>query len=534
MSTLRVDTLQTTDTSISVNVADLFALNGLADAVDPTKGAALVGFKGRTVAAALSDTVNVKNFGAVGNGVHDDTAAFQAAIASLDNGTETKGGILYVPHGQYKLTQKLQFNGISSVTNYFIQGEGMLNTVLDFSGLPPNTDGIYFNSGSQVGIKDIMVSGATGHGIVLNDQPTSFVSFVQIENVRVQTCGGYGIYSFQSYLVTLNNVFATTNTGGGANFAGNHTSIISNKLFTANNVGTGLRINGAVYIDINAQSDNNFRGYLFSNIRGGVLRALGSESNQHSGVSLESSNATAAGIISEYQDIHGLVMLSGCHIRNNTAGPIGNSANIEVSALDGRPIEFTMIGVVDNVTAGDPSVAISGAGGQVTYTEIDCQLQGPTVNTATVIRRNLSNVGKYALRSRSSGAVSIPNSTSTQVTWDALSENTMGATSSGNGIVIPAGVTKINASACVTWAGNATGTRYLTIQKNGAGLTGLPQLRVSSNGTESIPMTVNTGKPIPVVAGDVITVSVVQSSGGALNIEGASGAGNWFSVEAVC
>lgn len=534
MSTLRVDYLQTLDETVTVPVADLANVNDLFNKVDPTKGAALVGWRGRDVGENLDDLYNVKNFGAVGDGSHDDTQAFLDAIAALLTGTESQGGTIWVPRGHYKLSQKLTFNGLLSVTNFFLRGDGMLNTVLDFSGCPPNTDGVYFNGGSQVGVKDIMVMGAPRHGIVLNDQKSSFVSFAQLDSVRVQTCGEYGIYSLQSYLITLNNVFSTTNVGGGANFAGNHTSIISNKLFTANNGGTGLRINGAVYIDINAQSDNNFRGFLFSNIRGGLLRALGTESNQHAGITLESSNATAAGIFTEYQNIQGLVMAGGCHIRNNTAGPVGSSANIEVSALDGRPIEFTMIGIVDNVSAGNPSVAISGTSGPVQYTEIDCQWEGSVVVTPTVVRRNLSNTGKYALRARSSGAVSIASGVSTNMTWDALSENTMGATAAGSdGIVIPAGVSAVHVSACVTWAGVNGGTRYVTITKNAASLTGLPQLRVPATGTESIPMTISTGKPIPVVEGDVIRVSVVQSQGSAVNIEGTTGSGNWFSVEAV-
>lgn len=515
---------------------DLNFLQDLANDTDPTKGAALVGYSGRTVADSLNDFVNVKRFGAVGDGVTDDTAAFLAAIAYLDNGTETKGGTILVPRGQYKINQKLQFDGVDSVTNYYIRGDGMLNTFLDFSGCPPNTDSIYFNGGSQVGVSDIMITGSTRHGLVLNDQTTSFVSFAEIRNVRVQYCQGYGVYSLHSYLVLMESVFATSNTGGGVNFAGNHTSIITNKVYTANNVGTGFRINGAVYVDINAQSDNNFRGYLFSNIRGGNLRALGSESNKNEGVLLVSSNATAVGIFGEYQNIHGLVMSSGCHIRNNTAGPLGNSANIAVSAEDGRPIEFTMIGVVDNVTAGDPSVAMSSTGGPVTYTEIDCQFQGPTILTPTVVRRNLSNIGKYALRSRSVGPVAIPSGALTEMVWDtgfSPGENTINAGASGNNITIPAGVSAVHVSAQVNWAGVSGGYRYLAILKNGAGLTGLPQLRVAAYGTSTTPMCISSGKPIPVVAGDNFTVVVLHDQGGSINVEGISGASNWFSVEAV-
>jgi hypothetical protein len=56
-----------------------------------------------TVQAKLRETVSVKDFGAVGNGVADDTAAIQAALNSLS----ATGGVVTVPQGQYKLTAKI-------------------------------------------------------------------------------------------------------------------------------------------------------------------------------------------------------------------------------------------------------------------------------------------------------------------------------------------------------------------------------------------------------------------------------------------
>lgn len=58
---------------------------------------------------SLNGIVSVKDFGAVGDGVADDTVAFKRANDNLKN------KILLVPNGQYKLTEHLTFNTVGSV-----------------------------------------------------------------------------------------------------------------------------------------------------------------------------------------------------------------------------------------------------------------------------------------------------------------------------------------------------------------------------------------------------------------------------------
>lgn len=60
----------------------LYLRNALANPTDPAKGAALVGRYGRTVAAKLDETMSLADFGAVGNGIADDQAAVQNALAA--------------------------------------------------------------------------------------------------------------------------------------------------------------------------------------------------------------------------------------------------------------------------------------------------------------------------------------------------------------------------------------------------------------------------------------------------------------------
>ena len=65
-----------------VSVGDDVLRQELANATDPAKGAGLVGYMGRTVAARLGDSVSPQDEGAVGDGVADDLAALDAVAAS--------------------------------------------------------------------------------------------------------------------------------------------------------------------------------------------------------------------------------------------------------------------------------------------------------------------------------------------------------------------------------------------------------------------------------------------------------------------
>lgn len=91
---------------------------GAVDSTDVSYTATGTGAVLRNVSAKLNESVSVKDFGAVGDGVTDDTAAIQAAIDSL-----VTGGTVVLPTGVYKTTSTLTLNveGVSLV------GEGGLS-----------------------------------------------------------------------------------------------------------------------------------------------------------------------------------------------------------------------------------------------------------------------------------------------------------------------------------------------------------------------------------------------------------------------
>jgi hypothetical protein len=76
---------------------------GVTDASLVTYDPPFTGSVPTNVEVKLSEYVSVKDFGAVGDGVADDTAAIQAAFASIGG----FGGRIYLPAGRYKISAQL-------------------------------------------------------------------------------------------------------------------------------------------------------------------------------------------------------------------------------------------------------------------------------------------------------------------------------------------------------------------------------------------------------------------------------------------
>lgn len=94
---------------------------------------------GETAIPSPAVVADVTTFGAVGNGIADDTAAFEAAIAAAENGA------ILIPAGRYKITRVLYIRK----SNIVLRGAGPALTTLvfpnhltDLIGAPPGTAGL--------------------------------------------------------------------------------------------------------------------------------------------------------------------------------------------------------------------------------------------------------------------------------------------------------------------------------------------------------------------------------------------------------
>lgn len=146
--------------------------------------------------------INVKDYGATGNGSCDDTEAMQAAIDAAASwvGTEPLPGtatlrkpsnIVWVPAGTYRCNVKMR-------PGVILQGEGIWGTTLR-----PMVDApvISMKEDEQIqyiGIRDIHIVGQSEWPA--NDGISFYslypVNYINIHNVYIDNCGRYGMHMY--------------------------------------------------------------------------------------------------------------------------------------------------------------------------------------------------------------------------------------------------------------------------------------------------------------------------------------------------
>ena len=117
-----------TGVTVKTTVADMYAGSDAASFVGYMPAG--TGAVATTVQTKLRETVSVKDFGAVGDGVTDDTAAIHAAV----NSVLTKNGSVFFPAGRYRVT-----SGYTNATNNSVS---LVGENIDYYGsTAANSDG---------------------------------------------------------------------------------------------------------------------------------------------------------------------------------------------------------------------------------------------------------------------------------------------------------------------------------------------------------------------------------------------------------
>lgn len=185
--------------------------------------------------------INVRDFGAKGDGKTDDTQAIENALNSTGGGWTSQSVVLYFPTGNYKITKPICINrdiltikgdGIDNTIFSpvgifdFIQGNGTKGSerysikLRGFSINGTNLTGKGINwshFGLNCGISDVYIENVKGQGLYIS---SSFDH--TIERITVRGCKNEGVFIDQkqspfeelSYL-TLNNIVAVACDNGG-------------------------------------------------------------------------------------------------------------------------------------------------------------------------------------------------------------------------------------------------------------------------------------------------------------------------------
>jgi hypothetical protein len=128
----------------------------------------------------LLNTVNVFNYGAIADGVTDNTAAFKAAAADL-----TPGSILDIPAGTYAFSSASLANPITiPCSNVTVRGAGMNQTVLKLTGSSVIVSFFHSDAKSYVEYKGINFYGNSASSGYANGIALSFVNTAATGPVR--------------------------------------------------------------------------------------------------------------------------------------------------------------------------------------------------------------------------------------------------------------------------------------------------------------------------------------------------------------
>jgi hypothetical protein len=347
-----------------------------------TAGTPPVATRGWALMQGALDVMNVKDFGAVGDGTTDDTAAFAAAVPAAQAAHAT----LIIPQGTYAVASVPNL-GPDSTDNFAVIGVGGRPVIrhtgsgvaVEINGDPTNTNALFRRS-HNIRVENITIIGNNNTTIGFRFRHSHHGIF---RNLRVMQASPTGTaYRLEHTILSLyENLVSTLNeensgatmpkfgiviaNSGGANTQGN-TFI--------NPIIEGLKASGAIGIHIMDGARNWFYGGSSENNTKNIQVESASTGNTFNGMYLE--DAVAASPI--HVTDHG----RWTHWINCRASAENKAGEDEVFNIEGDAIHTVIVG-------GEIPNLVIKAGAQRVFTS------GVTVTSLSESGTNTTRLGVY-------------------------------------------------------------------------------------------------------------------------------------------
>jgi parallel beta-helix repeat protein len=157
----------------------------------------------------------------------DITDALSEALFAAQSITDAT---VVLPKGSFKVNATMTVTGANGLT---VTGHGIKSTILDFTDATEANDGVRFEGGSDITIRDVSVNEAKKNGIkavTVTGIRFNYVATVWQAELTVDTVSAYGIYPVESSHVLVENSYAK-----GSNDAGIYVGQ-SNNIVVRNNI----------------------------------------------------------------------------------------------------------------------------------------------------------------------------------------------------------------------------------------------------------------------------------------------------------
>lgn len=268
---------------------------------------ALPALLGLLIGTAAAQEKTVRDFGAVGDGVADDTAAVQKAV-------DTKIGSVVFPRGTYRLTKPIRIT-LSETGWTALRGDGTAQVLMSAAGPAFHFIGTHAGTAAPSTVKPA----------VWEKERTPMVDRLEIVGAHAEADG---IRAEGTMQLTVTTVTARK-LRHAIHLTGRNRNVLISACHLYENRGCGV-----FYDQVNLHQSNIVGSHISYNAGGGVVMRGGDVRNVHIGTCDIESNMTpdappAANIlIDSTGGSIGEVAVTGCTIQHNSKSP--GSANIRV------------------------------------------------------------------------------------------------------------------------------------------------------------------------------------------------------------